>query len=106
MSYINGFQYRYLSSFTGDVCQYDVDKCLSKSSMNNGTCHNYVGGYFCHCPSGYFSTYQRSASRGVTPPCSGAGRGGAQILNGGTVAGRPKNPRCPRLLTILSFFRE
>ena len=33
-------------------------------------------------------------------------RPGAQILNGGTVAGRPENPRCPRLLTIVSFFRE
>ncbi|CAF4678857.1 unnamed protein product, partial [Rotaria magnacalcarata] len=38
----------------GDVCQYDIDECVSNPCMNNGTCHNYNGGFHCQCPTDYY----------------------------------------------------
>jgi len=54
--WINGFECRCLSSYTGDVCQYDIDECLVNPCMNNGTCLNYIGGFHCQCTAGYFGS--------------------------------------------------
>ncbi len=39
--------------FTGDVCEVQIDECQSKPCLNGGSCHDYVGGFTCTCPSGF-----------------------------------------------------
>ena len=31
----------------------DIDECLTSPCMNNGTCFNSYGGYYCRCPKGW-----------------------------------------------------
>lgn len=38
-------------AFTGDLCDYDIDECLSNAPcLNGGTCINEIGSYRCICP--------------------------------------------------------
>lgn len=37
-------------SFTGDLCDFDIDECNAQPCLNGGTCFNEIGSYSCLCP--------------------------------------------------------
>ena len=47
------FQCECPDEFTGELCDIDVDECLSNICLNEAMCVNVYGGYQCQCQAGY-----------------------------------------------------
>ncbi|KAK2159265.1 hypothetical protein LSH36_155g00003 [Paralvinella palmiformis] len=39
--------------YTGVLCEYDIDECLSEPCQNGGSCTDLIADYKCTCPRGY-----------------------------------------------------
>ena len=45
----NGFSCQCYNGFTGSSCNTDIDECLTSQCLNNATCVNTPGSYYCSC---------------------------------------------------------
>ena len=53
LTHIASFNCTCKPGFVGEVCQHDVDECLTSPCLNGGTCHDMVNGYSCSCVDDY-----------------------------------------------------
>ena len=43
--------------YTGQLCNVDIDECVTSSCMNSGSCVDKVAGYECSCAGSYGGSY-------------------------------------------------